>query len=336
MPDPTTSNKLLLAPLRGSDVGTWDVPVNSDWTAIDGMLGGNVIVSLAGTTAYAIGGPTGSVSPTAGPTQSQNAMITFSGTLTANCAVSIPLPGFYIINNQCAGSTVILGVPAATGTDQLLGVPPGQKVTVFNDGSNIAFVDQPAVGVLMDMCVQTTPAWIQQCTVAPWLVCDGSIYTSSSFTTLGILLGSTFGGNGINTFGVPDLRARYRIPLDNQGQQGAAGRITAAISGINGTTLGASGGNQALQSHNHALTDPGHTHQLNAGQGVVANAASGNLLSAAIAGNNIYVSSATALVAMAGSAIGTSVTGITLATTGGGSSQNIPPGLVFGMTFIKT
>ncbi len=339
MADPTTANKLLIAPLRGADVGTWDVPVNSDWTAIDGMLGGSLTISLAGTTAYTLGAPSGSVAAGAGPTQSQNARLTFSGTLSANCAVAIPLPGFYIVNNLCVGSTVILSVPGATGTDQLLGLPPGQQIHVFNDGANISFVNLPPVGTFLDLCVQATPSWITGCTIQPWLVCNGATYTTANFTALGALLGSTFGGNGITTFAVPDLRARYRIPLDNQGGS-AAGRITAAISGINGTTWGSSGGDQSLQSHLHAVTDPGHTHTMNAGQGTANQTATGNYLNVVppltAANVEIYAASATALFAMAGSSIATAITGVSVQTTGSGGAQNVPPGLVFGMTFIKT
>ena len=47
MADPQTGNIGLAIPLRGSDVGTWDIPVNGDFTAIDGMLGGVATVGLS-------------------------------------------------------------------------------------------------------------------------------------------------------------------------------------------------------------------------------------------------------------------------------------------------
>jgi microcystin-dependent protein len=145
----------------------------------------------------------------------------------------------------------------------------------------------------------------------------------NNYTALGNLLGSTFGGNGITTFGVPDLRARYRIPLDNQGAQGAAGRVTAAVSGINGTTIGAAGGSQALQAHTHSVNDPtGHDHA--ATQGTFANGG-GTLFNALINGP-----------AGSGQTGTTFLNNLTAATTGAGNSGAIPPGLVFGMSFIKT
>ena len=41
-----------------------------------------------------------------------------------------------------------------------------------------------------------------------WLPCDGTVYSVAPYQALASLLGATFGGDGRNTFGVPDLRAR--------------------------------------------------------------------------------------------------------------------------------
>jgi microcystin-dependent protein len=41
-----------------------------------------------------------------------------------------------------------------------------------------------------------------------WLDCDGTVYQMSSYNALGALLGATYGGDGRNTFGVPDLRGK--------------------------------------------------------------------------------------------------------------------------------
>ena len=41
-----------------------------------------------------------------------------------------------------------------------------------------------------------------------WLPCDGSLQNVSSFNALFSLIGTTYGGDGRTTFGLPDLRAR--------------------------------------------------------------------------------------------------------------------------------
>lgn len=64
-------------------------------------------------------------------------------------------------------------------------------------------------------------------------------------------------GDGSTTFGLPDYRGRVGIGKDNMGGT-AAGRITLAISGINGAILGAAGGSDGV-----ALTTaqmPAHNH----------------------------------------------------------------------------
>jgi microcystin-dependent protein len=41
-----------------------------------------------------------------------------------------------------------------------------------------------------------------------WLFCDGSLQSIAENTTLFTLLGTTYGGDGQNTFALPDLRGR--------------------------------------------------------------------------------------------------------------------------------
>ncbi len=48
-----------------------------------------------------------------------------------------------------------------------------------------------------------------------WATCDGQLLQISQNTALFSLLGTTFGGNGMQTFGLPDLRGR--VPI-HQGQ----------------------------------------------------------------------------------------------------------------------
>lgn len=48
-------------------------------------------------------------------------------------------------------------------------------------------------------------------TPAMWHACDGSLLPIASYEVLFGLIGTTYGGNGETTFGVPDLRGR--VPL---------------------------------------------------------------------------------------------------------------------------
>jgi microcystin-dependent protein len=54
-----------------------------------------------------------------------------------------------------------------------------------------------------------------------WVACDGTVYATSTYPVLSALLGSTFGGNGTSTFGVPDLKGRSPIGLGTGDASGA-------------------------------------------------------------------------------------------------------------------
>lgn len=101
-------------------------------------------------------------------------------------------------------------------------------------------------------------------------MCDGSVYNSSAYPALYAVTGTKYniGGETAGQFRVPDLRGRVIAGADNMGGT-AANRLTAAGSGVTGTTVGAAGGAETqtltvaqMPSHTHAntLTDPGHVH----------------------------------------------------------------------------
>lgn len=324
MAEPTTSNKALVAPLTGDLVGAWGTTaVNANMNAIDGMLGGVLNLSFAAATSFNLTAPSAAITPSSGPTQSQNMAIHLSGTLTGNVQIGFTLPGIYLVDNSCITGAyyVQLMNSGGLGAGSYVGCPPGFPIFVYYDGTNVRLVNAPPVGSYLDLAVTTSPLWMTASSFVPYLPCNGLTYNISAYPQLGNLIGSTFGGNGITTFAVPDLSNRFRIPLDLSGSN----RVTAGGAGISGTTLGAAGGDQSLQAHTHAaaatVTDPGHSH------------------------TDIAILAGTVLGAQNGfqvtpSTTGVSVTNISVAvanaTTGVGGGQNMPPSMVAGITFIKT
>ena len=73
-----TANKGLTLPANGSNVNSWDVPVNGNFSIIDSAFGGTTSLSTT----------TGAVTLTAA--QCQNAFFVFTGTLSANVTYTIP------------------------------------------------------------------------------------------------------------------------------------------------------------------------------------------------------------------------------------------------------
>lgn len=285
---------------------------------VDAMFGGVQIVSLSASNVSLTAG-TGSITPTGGANQASNGVLVFSGTISTNIIVTFPYPGFYILNNQCVGNFYVQ--VRAAGTGNVVGLPPGQAVHVYGNGTNMEFVNMPPVGAFLDLCTNTTPKWMTACTVLPYLLCDGSTYSTASYTALFAMLGSTFGGNGVSTFGVPDLQSRVRVAMATSG----VGRITFPVAGFTATTWGAAGGNQNPQTHSHAasVTDPGHTH----------NYTTNDVTGSATTGAATQYMRTPTLSTTVSATTGISVT---IGTSGGGSSGNLQPTLVHGLTFVKT
>jgi microcystin-dependent protein len=81
---------------------------------------------------------------------------------------------------------------------------------------------------------------------AGWLFCDGQLLPISENETLFNLIGTTFGGDGQSTFGVPDLRGR--VPI-HQGTASSGSTYTLGQpGGVESVTLTT---NQ-MPTHNHS------------------------------------------------------------------------------------
>lgn len=317
---PNTSNMGLNIPATGDLPGAWGTTaVNANMTVLDGVNAGNQTISLTGSSATTLSIATGvigtgSITPSAGPTQSANRTIAFSGTLSSNCVVTMPRPGSWIVKNGCTGAFYVQ--MRAVGTGNLIGIPPGEFVEVVCDGTNMDFVGLDRVGSYMRLAVATTPAWMSACTVQPYLPCNSSTvtYLISTYPALGASLGSTFGGNGITTFGLPDKSNKVGVPLGTS--------LTTTNCGIDGTVLGASGGTTAMQAHTHVanVTDPGHVHAYTTALGFT---------NGQFGGPSPTTNGITSTLP--------NTTGITVAnaTTGTGSSGNVQPTIVDGIEFIR-
>jgi microcystin-dependent protein len=122
---------------------------------------------------------------------------------------------------------------------------------VMSDGVNMRFRGLPAAGTYWDYGGSSTPAWVNGCTVPPWLYCNGTTFSSATYPALTDIIGGTT---------LPDFRGRTSIQLNDGTNRTSSG-------GIDGNTLFASGGNQSfalsqanLPNTTFPVTDFGHTH----------------------------------------------------------------------------
>ncbi|MEA3015611.1 MAG: hypothetical protein QOI38_333 [Sphingomonadales bacterium] len=96
---------------------------------------------------------------------------------------------------------------------------------------------------------------------AGWMFCEGQLLPISENETLFQLIGTTYGGDGQETFALPDLRGR--LPL-HQG---------------NGFILAETGGAEEITLTVNQI--PAHTHALLASTGTAASSTPGNNIAAA-------------------------------------------------------
>jgi microcystin-dependent protein len=80
-----------------------------------------------------------------------------------------------------------------------------------------------------------------------WVLCDGRLLSISENDALFALVGTTYGGDGINTFAVPDLRGR--LPIGQGNGTGLSPRVIGEQFGVESVTLLT----QQMPSHNHTL-----------------------------------------------------------------------------------
>lgn len=280
-------------------MGVWDTPMNSNFGIIDNAFGGMATIAL--TNAPVI----------LSSAQYQCAFITFTGALSGTCAITFPVVGsWYTIQNLTSNTSsfqVTLSTTAAGS--QAVGCPWGEPFDIMTDTSgNIKFRNLDRVGAYWDYSGSSIPAWIGNCTVPPYLLCNGTTFSSATYPVLAtVLMGTT----------LPDARGRARFTLNS-----GTGRITSSGGfGIDGETILAGGGSQTmaqgqLPNVNFTVTDPGHTHTTTITSAV-------GFTGGAVTGGFPGVSTT-----------GSATTGITVA-SGGSGYPLLPPGYVGGITMIR-
>lgn len=120
-----------------------------------------------------------------------------------------------------------------------------------------------------------------------WMLCNGQLLPIAENDALYALIGTTFGGDGQTTFGLPDLRGR--VPIHQGTPPGGPTYVLGQVAGTETVTLAAS----QLPAHTHGL-------QAQAAAATNTNPTNRSLASAAL---DAYTSSGDALVAMDAQAI---------------------------------
>ena len=175
-----------------------------------------------------------------------------------------------VARSYSSGDRIELRVTAALLADVRDSVTPGDGTVttakLADDAVETAKIDDGAVtsaklaasvqealtptGSLLPYAGSTAPSG--------WLLCHGQAVSRSTYVALFAVLGTTYGaGDGLTTFALPDLRGRAVAGKDDMGGT-SANRLTNQSGGLDGDTLGATGG-----AETHTLTTaqmPAHFH----------------------------------------------------------------------------
>ncbi len=155
---------------------------------------------------------------------------------------------------------------------------------------------QPVLGQIMPFAGAVVPRG--------WALCNGALLPLQNYQALFSLLGTYYGGDGIRTFALPDLRGRAIIGSSGTGGSFPAGMMSGSVS----VALNA----QQLPQHNHliaATAAPG------TGRGTQA---SGNVF----ATNTLPTSAPKMIFVTAGSGETALAAGTNLANEGSGNAHN--------------
>ena len=100
-------------------------------------------------------------------------------------------------------------------------------------------MDQPFIGMIAVFGFNFAPTG--------WALCNGQLLSISQNTALFALIGTTYGGDGIQTFGLPNLQGRAP---NHQGQiPGGSNYVIGQVNGHENATLLAAN----MPTHNHLL-----------------------------------------------------------------------------------
>lgn len=100
----------------------------------------------------------------------------------------------------------------------------------------------------MDEFIGTVKLFAGSFAPVDWQLCDGRLLPIQQYSAVYAILGTTYGGDGVNTFGLPDLRGR--VPVGT----GSGPTLTPVTAGQKGGTEKVTLTINELPAHTHVAT----------------------------------------------------------------------------------
>jgi hypothetical protein len=202
----TTTNLALNEPINNSS--GWDIPLNNNFSIMEGSLSGIVNVAIT-TTTTTLTGPV-STPNTSSLGNTQNMVVNLTGTLTANSFVVFPsgIQGRWTVRNSTSGSyTVTLKTPSVGAT---VTAPQGFSVSIYSDGTNIYLADD---GVFQASANITFPT----------LTVTGNAYFATTSGAVGVGTTSLTGYSFRVANNITGATVSYGSAVTSQVQSGVTG-----------------------------------------------------------------------------------------------------------------
>jgi microcystin-dependent protein len=259
--------------IQGSVGGTHSainilIPSNSKSYVVRNVVsyasaGADVILKVAGQTGVTISPATNQHVITDGTSvfnvaQSEFSSLTVAGTVSVSGAATFK-SAVSTAGTASFGSTVSVSGNATFLSDVTVkgNVFVSSKVcasSYFGDGSNLTGIVAMPTGAVIPFAGTVAPTG--------FLFCFGQTLNKSDYPALESVIGTTYGGSAGSTFALPDLRGRVVAGKDDMGGSSQQ-RLTGLTGGVDGDTLGASGGEQSvslteaqLPAHSHGAAKP--------------------------------------------------------------------------------
>lgn len=244
------------------------------------------------------------------PTPTDGQMIAITMHATNDAAPTLAADGGTAYAIQTSPGVAVSAATLVLGTTYTLKFSNANSAWILRDFYGSPFI--VPIGAMIPYTGTTAPN-------ANFLFPVGQCISRTTYASYFAIVGTTFGAcDGSTTFGVPDMRGRNLVGLDNLGGASNANRIsTACASTTNGATCGGQSQNIAQANLPNVIfpvinfNDPGHTHTAAVSGGFVGGTASLGLgaggAAAPVNAANIIVTNSVA------------TTGITFQVSSGGS-----------------